>query len=180
MAVRLVWMAHGMTTGMRALTFGDESSLIEPKPDRRSVKRTATCSCGPEAACVETAEALGVQATVDDRLAGLDTGSWRGHTLALIADRSPEDLACWLADPQARPHGGESFADLVQRVGAVCDNTEWGPGTHLLVVHPTVARAAAVHALDVSADAIFRLEVAPLGRVTMSRSKDRWRLLGLG
>jgi broad specificity phosphatase PhoE len=97
-----------------------------------------------------------------------------------VLSSSQTDLSAWLSDPAAAPHGGESLADLVVRVGAFCDQTSWSDGAHLLVVAPMVARAAAVHALGVPAEAIFRIDVAPLQRVTMSRSADTWRLTGLG
>lgn len=180
MAARLVWLAHAPTTGMRELVFGDDSGLAHRELVRRWPERAVSCWRGPEPACVESAQALGVVARLDPRLANFDPGSWRGCTFAEVLSRSPTDLSAWLSDPAAAPHGGESLADLVVRVGAFCDQTDWSDGPHLLVVSPLVARAAAVHALGAPAKAIFRVDVAPLQRVTMSRSAGTWRLIGLG
>ncbi len=177
MSARVVWVAHAPTAGMRALVFGDESSLLHPELVPPWTERYVGCTRGPEQACAETATGLGVVARVDSRLANFDPGSWRGSTLAEVHDREPERLAAWLSDPDACPHGGERLADLVARVGAYCDKGEWADGTHLLVTSPLVVRAAAVHALGVPAAAIFRIHVAPLHRATMSRSTDTWRLM---
>ncbi len=177
MPARLVWVAHAPTAGMRALVFGDESSLLHPELVSPWTERYLSCTRGAEPACAETAAALRVVAGVDSRLANFDPGSWRGCTLAEVQDREPEQLAAWLSDPYACPHGGERLADLVARVGAYCHEGEWADGTHLLVASPLVVRAAVVHALGAPAAAIFRIDVAPLHRVTMSRRTNTWRLM---
>jgi broad specificity phosphatase PhoE len=97
-----------------------------------------------------------------------------------VGESEPEELNRWLSDPAAAPHGGESLADLVRRVGAVCDTQDWPQGRSVLVVTPLVARAAAVHALGVGPAAIFRLDLAPLGRVGLSGQARSWRLQQLG
>src|ERR1700677_820102 len=64
---------------------------------------------GPEKRTRQTAELLGLQATIDLRLADLDCGRWRGDVLGGVL---PADLAVWLTDPTRAPHGGESVVDL--------------------------------------------------------------------
>jgi hypothetical protein len=44
------------------------------------------------------------------------------------------------------------------------------------VVTPLVARAAAVHALGASPEVIFHIDIAPLGRLLISRSDHIWRM----
>lgn len=179
MAVRLIWLAHGRTEGMRDLTFGDRSRLTHPELVQPWAGRLVGARRGPEPACQQSATALGVTAAPDERLADVDPGCWRGCTLAQVMEQSPADVSAWLADATAAPHGGESLADLVRRIGSVCDGA-WPEGSHLLVVAPLVARAAAVHALGVDARTIFRIDLAPLQQATMTRSAASWRLTGLG
>jgi broad specificity phosphatase PhoE len=85
-----------------------------------------------------------------------------------------------MSDPHAAPHGGESLAELVARVGACCDERDWPPGRSVAVVAPLVARAMAVHALAATPEVIFRVDLAPLGRVGLSRHGRGWRLQQLG
>ena len=88
-------------------------------------------------------------------------------------------MEVWLHDAYAAPHGGESLAALINRVGGVLDDHPWPQGRSVVVVTPLVARAAAVHALGAPAEVIFRIDIAPLGRVLISRSDQIWRLQGL-
>jgi broad specificity phosphatase PhoE len=180
MTVRLVWAAHGPTAGLRRAAFGDTSPLENRAEAASLACRVRSSRCGPEPACVETAQAAGLSAEPDDRIAGLDPGVWRGLTLTEVVESDPDGIGAWLSDPTAAPHGGESLAALVRRVGGFSDRSGWEPGRHLMVVTPLVARAAAVHALGAPAATMFRLDVAPLQRVTMSRRAGTWRLTGLG
>jgi broad specificity phosphatase PhoE len=85
----------------------------------------------------------------------------------------------WLHDAYAAPHGGESLAALIDRVGGVLDDHLWPQGRSVVAVTPLVARAAAVHALGAPPEVIFRIDIAPLGRVLISRGDQIWRLQGL-
>src|SRR5947209_20444299 len=67
--------------------------------------RGFTAVSGPEQRCLQTAELLGLHASVDSRLADMDYGRWRGDVLSGVL---PADLALWLTDPTCAPHGGES------------------------------------------------------------------------
>ncbi|HET6759442.1 MAG TPA: histidine phosphatase family protein, partial [Propionibacteriaceae bacterium] len=106
-------------------------------------------------------------------------GSWTGRALADIAFQDAPAVEGWLHDPYAAPHGGESLAELINRVGGVLDDQPWPAGRSVIVVTPLVARAAAVHALGAPPEVIFRIDIAPLGRVLISRSDQIWRLQGL-
>ena len=52
-------------------------------------------------------------------------------------------------------------------------------GRSVAVVTPLVARAAAIHALGAPPEVIFHIDIAPLGRVLISRSDQIWRLQAL-
>jgi broad specificity phosphatase PhoE len=100
--------------------------------------------------------------------------------LAEVAQEDPAGLAAWMSDATAAPHGGESLAALMRRVGAYCDRREWPSGRSVLVVAPLVARALVAHALAAGPEPIFHLDLAPLGRAGLSRQGRRWRLQQLG
>ncbi|MBG0833039.1 histidine phosphatase family protein [Planomonospora sp. ID67723] len=133
-------------------------------------------ACAAERRCVQTATALGLPAggEPDPLLADCDYGRWRGMTLAEVEAAEPEALAAWLADPAAAPHGGEPLLGLISRVA------DWlsaaAPGRAVAVTHPAVIRAAVVHALDAPARSFWRVDVAPLARVTLTGRGGRWRL----
>lgn len=180
MATRLIWLAHGATTGMREMIFGDQTPLAAPADVEPWTERVHGWRCGPELACVETARALGVEATVDPALAGPDAGTWTGRDLATVMEADPAAVGAWVSDASVSPPGGESLATLLGRVGAWMDDLDAPDGASGLVVSPLVAKAAAVHALGASPDALFRLDLAPLERVVTSRQGDHWRLRRLG
>lgn len=180
MASRLVLVAHGPTTRTRDLPFGDESPLEHPERVEAESHRVVSWSSGPEPACVATAERLGGAPEVVPELAQLDFAGWRGRTLAEIGAEDPRGLGRWLSDPTAAPHGGESLAELSTRVGAYCDQRDWPPGRSLAVVAPLVARAMVAHALGAGPEVIFGVDLAPLGRIGLSRQGLRWRLQQLG
>lgn len=176
---RLLLLAHGATPGTRGLVFGDRTELVGPT-EVSWPSRMASLVSGPEPACVSTARASGLEPEIVAALAGPDVGSWSGRSLDDVGAEDPDGLQEWLADPAATPHGGESLSALVRRVGGYCDERHWPGGTSVAVVTPLVARAAAVHALGSPPSVIFRLDVAPLGRVVLSRQSSDWRLHGLG
>ena len=180
MAERLVAVAYAPTAATRTAMFGGWSGPAlgdVPVLDGR----VASWVRGPEPVAAETAERLGGDdAEVLPELADADFGAWAGLTLDEVGEREPQALRLWLIDPWVSPHGGESLADLIWRVGQAIDRHPWPEGRSVAVVAPLVARALAVHALGAPPEVIFRVDVGPLGRVLLSRSGDHWRLQGLG
>jgi broad specificity phosphatase PhoE len=179
MAERLLAVAYAPTAETRVPMFGGWSGPAVgdvPVLDGRA----ASWVRGPESVGAETAERLGgSDAEVLHDLADADFGAWAELTLDEVAEREPQALRVWLIDPWVSPHGGESLADLIWRVGQAIDQHPWPEGRSVAVVAPLVARALAVHALGAPPEVIFRVDVAPLGRVLLSRSGDHWRLQGL-
>ena len=179
MAQRLLLIAYAPTVGARELVFGGGDGEVAGHVAALA-ERAARWVCGPEPVGMATATRLGgVDVEVLTELRNCDFGSWSGLALDEVGAHDPVALAGWLADPRARPHGGETLTELVGRVGSVIDRQPWPGGRSVAVVPSLVARAAVVHALGVPPEAIFRIDVAPLGRVTISRAGDSWRLQGL-
>ena len=179
MAERLLAVAFPPTTATRSAMFGGWSGPVTadvPVLDGR----VASWVRGPEPVAAGTAERLGgPDAEVLFELADADFGAWAELSLDEVGEREPQALRLWLIDPWVSPHGGESLADLIWRVGQAIDQHPWPEGRSVAVVAPLVARALAVHALGAPPEVIFRVDVAPLGRVLLSRSGDHWRLQGL-
>jgi broad specificity phosphatase PhoE len=175
MAQRLLVVAHAPTAPSIALIFGDQG---EPhtREIRRLNGRVAAWLRGPEKACQATAVCLGGEAEPVPELRDCDFGTWTGRTLVDIAFEDSGALGTWLHDAHAAPHGGESLAELINRVGQVLDDHPWPEGRSVLVVSPLVARAATVHALGASPEVIFHIDIAPLGRLLLSRSDHIWRM----
>ena len=79
--------------------------------------------------------ALGFDAEVEMALSDCDYGRWRGLASKDVAEREPDEFAAWLGDPAAAPHGGESFAALIERVGAWLTQALAREGATLAVTH---------------------------------------------
>ena len=66
----------------------------------------------------EVAAVTGLPVLTDEGFRETDFGAWEGLTFAEVRERWPSELAAWLADPSVAPPGGESFAQVSERVTA--------------------------------------------------------------
>lgn len=73
----------------------------------------------PLARCVQTAEAFGLDVTIDDRLVELDYGEL---DLRPLSEVPPEIWARWRSDSDFRPAGGETLNELAGRVFGALDD----------------------------------------------------------
>lgn len=128
----------------------------------------------PERRAQDTAALLGEPVRLEPALADCDLGGWQGLALKQLQAERPEALAQWLGDPHGKPHGGESFAELCQRVAAWLGAFE-GAGHWLAVTHPLVIRAVLVDVLGAPLAAHSCIDVLPLSRVCLSYT-GQWRL----
>ncbi|MFG3256213.1 bifunctional RNase H/acid phosphatase [Streptomyces sp. NPDC048172] len=117
--------------------------------------------------CQETAAAvaarLGLDVRTDEGLRETDFGAWEGLTFAEARERYPEDLAAWLASPDARPTGGgESFAEVAHRVAVARDKilARYANRTVLLVTHVTPVKTLVRLALGAPPESLFRMELS--------------------
>ncbi|KAE8761795.1 histidine phosphatase family protein [Paraburkholderia madseniana] len=197
MDTRLLLISHASTAAMRAGRFPaddplDARGLAEAAAARArlSIPDDAAVFVSPAVCARDTASALGLGAaalgqgtSVDKGLADMHYGLWHGRRLADLALEASHDLATWTHDPDAAAHGGESFSQLVKRVGQWLDalNGALSEGVILgntqnvvAVTHAPVIRAAIVHALGAPPAVFPRIEIAPLSMVELRRSRRGW------
>jgi broad specificity phosphatase PhoE len=190
MDTRLLLISHASTAAQRAGRFPaddplDARGLAEAQAQaartRLATANDAAAFVSPAVCARETAAALGLAASVDAGLADMNYGAWQGRRLADVAAEAPQDLAAWARDPDAAPHGGESFSQLVKRVGEWLDALNGAKDrapNHALdviaVTHAPVLRAAIVHALGASPAVFPRIEIAPLSIIELRRSSRGW------
>ena len=173
--VQLTLICHGQTEAQRVGRFAlDDDPLRELPAPMAGLSTGAHCLSAPELRALQTAQGLGLQATVDERLRDCDLGRWQGLALKQLQHDDLAGLQAWLADPQSAPHGGESVAALCSRVAHWLDS-DLAAGEWLVITHPFVIRAAMLHALAAPLDAFQRIDVQPLAQVRLSHS-TQWRL----
>jgi broad specificity phosphatase PhoE len=128
----------------------------------------------PALRCVQTAERVGFEPAIEPRLAECDFGSWAGMTLS---DLDEHEVARWIEDPGARPHGGETLLEFRDRVaGWLREEAEKSDGTVVAFTHAGVVKAAVVTALSAPVGAIWQIEAAPLGITEISAHDGRWTI----
>ena len=103
----------------------------------------------------------GAAVEVDEAFVETDFGKWEGLTFAEVAERWPDEMTAWAADPDVAPPGGESFAATADRVLAALDRlTAARPGaTVLLVSHVTPMKLLLRHALLAPPQALRRMHL---------------------
>ena len=106
------------------------------------------------------AAALEIPVETDGRLIEMDYGEWDETPLA---DLAPEVWAQWRRDPDFRAPGGESLADVQERVGEcaaeLLERAGAGDGVVIAVSHVSPIKAAVVWALGGEAMLAWRLRV---------------------
>lgn len=182
MTARLDLIAHGPTAATRAARFPDDEALEAPAARalealRGRLSPYARVMTAPSRAARETADALGLDGDVETALRDCDYGRWRGLAAKAVAEREPDGFAAWLGDLKAAPHGGESFAAVIERISAWLAQSLARDGATLAVTHACVVRAALVNALGAAPFAFFRIDVAPLSLLRLSGREGRWNLV---
>jgi broad specificity phosphatase PhoE len=173
--VRVTLLTHGPTAAVRRSGFPADEPLDGPLPAVR-LPRYEDVRSAPSARCRETATALDLPAADEPALAGLDHGSWAGRTLDDVAATDPDGLTRWLTDPESAPHGGETWAAFVARIGAWLRAVPARPRGLLAVVDPAVVRAALAAALGAPPAAVWRVDVDPLAVAVLVGEPGRWNL----
>ncbi|AZD01478.1 histidine phosphatase family protein [Pseudomonas chlororaphis] len=129
----------------------------------------------PEQRARQTAALYGAAVETVAALRDCDMGRWQGLSIDSLQREQPEAVQAWLADSQLAPHGGESVAQLCERVAAWLASLCEQPGHVLAVTHPLVIRAALVHVMQCPLASFNAIDVEPLAQVEL-RFNGRWRL----
>jgi broad specificity phosphatase PhoE len=179
--VRLTLVSHAMTDAMSAGRFPADEPLNAL--GRRQLGapvdlgRVDVATCGPEQRSEQTAELLGLTAEIDARLGDVDCGSWRGRGLDEVA---PDDLATWMTDPAATPHGGESVVGVIDRVRGWLGSVADVGGRVVAVTHPAVIRAVVLITFDAPPKSFWRIDIAPASRTVLHYRGGGWTLRSTG
>lgn len=184
MTTRLKLLCHASTAAVRTSTFPADEPLDDhgrqklaafPNPLRHSDR----CFTSPALRARQTAEALGLTATVEPALRDGDYGQWTGLSFEEVQAQQPQAMAEWIGNPAATPHGGESIAALIARVSNWLDALGAAPGSVVAVTHASVIRAAIVCALKAEPRSFWHIDIAPLSLVRLSGHGGRWTLASI-
>lgn len=136
-------VAEGLCYGRTDLPL-DEAAFAARLPIlTASLPRIDRIRTSPLSRCRRLAEAIGavhdLTPEVDPRLIEMDFGRWETRSWSTLPRA---ELDAWAGDfDNARPHGGETVAELARRVDAALREAP-SPGTTLWVTHAGIVRAA--------------------------------------
>jgi broad specificity phosphatase PhoE len=181
MPARLTLICHGATAATRAAAFPRDEPLEDGVVEHAkalglSLRRNDRAVTSPALAARQTAAALSLDAGVHPALRDCDYGHWCGRKLTDIQATHPAELAAWLSDPGASPHGGESLLALMLRVSDWMAERLHDDGHTIAVTHAAVIRAAVIDVLGAPSQSFWRIDVEPLSFVDLRSDKRRWVL----
>lgn len=179
-ATRLTLICHARTVAQKRACFPlDEPLELDWQALAGSraalFKRPPRLLSAPELRARQSAGLYGAEPQIVSALRDCDMGDWAGVALDHLQQHQPQALQAWLADPQAAPHGGESVAQLCERVAAWLDSVSQSPGHVLAVTHPLLIRAALLQVMQCPLASFNHIDVEPLSALEL-RFNGRWRL----
>ncbi len=181
MTPRITLICHATTRALRSATFGGDEPLDEAgraRSQRLAGRLGAVDACwtSPALCARETAAALGLNATVDERLGDCDYGRWKGLKFQQVLLREPRKLVAWIRMPSTAPHGGESIPQVLQRVASWMTERGRDRGHTVAVTHSAVIRAAVVHVIQAELPSFWRIDILPLSQTELRTNGRRWVL----
>ncbi len=185
-ATRLTLLCSARTTWARQAIFGGAGEIENSEIGKLARLKSeltagiASVSCGPDFASKSTAGYLGKRAQTEPLLADLDYGSWTGRSLASVAETEPQALALWLSDPAAKPHGGESLAELYSRSRKWLHGMMNAGGHHLAVTSQAVCRAVVLNTLDAPEASFWLIDIPHLTISSLTSDGHRWSVRTAG
>lgn len=180
----LLLVRHAPTSATRAAAFPADEELDERGRElaaglAAAVPRRSEVITSPARRCRQTAEAAGLAAAVDERIAECDFGTWTGRSLADVNADDPAAVQSWMLDPDASPHGGESLALFSTRIARWLDDQAAQDGRMTVITHGEVVKAAVVHALSAPLLAFWRIDATPLAITELHAHGGRWTVVRL-
>lgn len=115
-------------------------------------------------------------------LAEASFGEWAGRTVADVDATAPAQLRSWMADVDATPPGGESFAAVRTRARRVLEGAAAVDGTVVAVSHGGFVRALVTEVLGAPSSAAWGLQLAPASVTVLTGDgdPDHWQLAMVG
>ncbi len=194
MTVTLLYLArHGETADNAAQIFQGQSgrglndrgrAQARRLAERLSRARLQAIVASDLERALETATTVGLACNLspeqDRDLREVDVGAWTGKSYAEVADLFPEEWAAWSAGLDCRRGGGETYAELAERMDrAVARIAETHAGKRVLLVsHGGAIKSFIAKMLSVSAEGLRALGgVANCGLTVVERdARGRMRL----
>jgi broad specificity phosphatase PhoE len=122
------------------------------------------------------------QPRVEEAFIEQDFGHWQGRAIAefnnrVVADKHP----FWPIHAAETPPGGESFQDMIHRVGEGMERLSSSYPDHDVIVisHGGAIRAACAYALGLDPHQALSLSVENISLTRLERQEDAWRLISL-
>lgn len=175
---RLTWVCHGTTEANRQARFPldeplEEKAFAQAQALSAGLRSADRVFASPALRARQTAQALGLDPLDAPELSDCDYGHWAGRS---ITELEADELAAWMSDPHAAPHGGESIVKLYARVEGWMDGQLKHGGHVVAISHAPVLRAAILVALQAPAASFWRVDVEPLSILRMTSNGSRWSL----
>lgn len=144
------------------------AARLPPPPGRRL--------CGPALRARQTADILGLNATVTAGVRDQDHGVWAGRNLSDIEAEHPASLQAWTSDTGFAPAGGESVEDLLVRAASFLHDMHMLRGGTVAVTHTALIRAIVLRVLDAPPRSFWLVDAPPLSVTEFTHDGRRWAL----
>jgi alpha-ribazole phosphatase len=167
-----------------------ETSLLEQTPMYRALAsrlpRPAVWKVSPLSRTRRTAEAIfaagypHAEPEIEPDLIEQSLGEWQGLPHAELPARlTLPKHAFWPLAGDERPPGGETMAEVIERVGAALERLAVRHEDQDVVVvsHGGAIRAAVAHCLRIGPDNALHLVVQNLALTLLERSPEGWRVV---
>lgn len=167
-----------------------ETSLLEQAPMYQALARRlphpAVWKVTPLSRTRRTAEAIfaagypHTQPEVEPDLIEQSLGEWQGLPHAELPARlTLPKHAFWPLGGHERPPGGETLAEVVERVGLALEQLAVRhQGQDVVIVsHGGAIRAAVAHCLSIGPDNALHLSVQNLSLTRLERAEEGWRVV---
>ncbi|MBU4276988.1 MAG: histidine phosphatase family protein [Proteobacteria bacterium] len=135
----------------------------------------------PLSRCQDSARlaAPGREIVVETRWQEISLGAWEGLSVEEVRERFPGEYEARGEDLAGhRPQGGESFADVAERIVPLLEALADGPSPALVVAHSGVIRAGLCRVLGLPLKHLLRLELDYAGLCLVERGRQGWKLHG--
>ncbi|MGJ0486246.1 MAG: alpha-ribazole phosphatase [Methylomicrobium sp.] len=162
-------LCYGWTDVSLAPGFNEDLTALRQKLP--ALTEGCAVFSSPLRRCMQLAETLSKQVTADDRLLELNFGQWEGRRFDEI---DADLLRRWTGNfVEIAPPDGESFADLVERIGDFWqDLLEQSHEQVLVVTHAGAIRALLARVLDLPLANAFQLRIDPGSVHKLRRQND--------